>query len=71
MSDLIDRNDDDYADFDLEAVLFPPIDGDLGAGFAGDAIARAGTSPVAAWRRLEQLREERFLKQCLREVYDD
>lgn len=71
MSDFIDRNDDDYADFELEAALLTPIDSDLAGDFADVGMSGAGTAPVAAWRRLEQLREERFLQQCLREVYDD
>ncbi len=34
-------------------------------------VAAAAFSPLAAWRRVERLREERQLRERLREFYED
>jgi len=61
MSDLFydaqDVFDDDTMEMDADVLLDSPVARTL--------------SPVAAWRRLEELREERQLRDRLREFYDD
>lgn len=53
----------DDSNFGIDDAEFD-VDADIG-------ILCADLPPVAAWRRLEQLREERMLRDYLREVYDD